>query len=58
MSEPNEKDLQHEALARFVDEYFNSFTAEKKFEILKGCLDGRMVEEDYQDWLKEQNNEL
>lgn len=54
MSEPIKEEMEHEAKELFVEEFWNSITVEKKFEILKNGLGISFIEDEYQDWLNEQ----
>ena len=57
MSEPSTQQLKADNKKRFVEEYWNSFTAEKKFDILQNGLGTSFVEGDFRDWLSEQKHD-
>ena len=56
MSQPNEQQLEHEAKERFVNDFWDGLSIEGKYEVLKFRY-GNIVEENYQDWLSEQDHE-
>lgn len=58
MSEPNQAQLKDEAKEKFVEEMWDNFTSDRKYEILQTGLGMTFIDDEFQDWCNELANKF